>query len=147
MSLSLTGCAKKARITRILSLNYSYTQGYAINSRGELSVSEKNGAYEISVKLPNEPEESRVTAPLGAERVRKIEAVFEQYKVGKWNGFQKSNKMVLDGNSFSLSVTMEGEQEICASGYMKWPANYREVSAFLQALMKEFAGTDSVKEP
>ena len=43
------------------------------------------------------------------------------------NGFNKSDRYVLDGNSFSLSISMNNDEYVSASGYMKWPKNYKEV--------------------
>ena len=59
--------------------------------------------------------------------------ILKKYGVGSWNGFNKRNKHVLDGNSFSLSVCM-GEEEIDASGYMRWPKNYADFTNAVRQL-------------
>ncbi len=33
----------------------------------------------------------------------------------------------MDGDSFSISITMINDKSINASGYMKWPNNFRNV--------------------
>ena len=45
---------------------------------------------------------------------------------------------MLDGNSFSLSVYM-GEEEIDASGYMRWPKNYADFKDAVRQLFDDAA--------
>jgi len=40
--------------------------------------------------------------------------------------FDKVDKDVLDGNSFSLSINFGEDKSISAHGYMKYPSGYRE---------------------
>ena len=62
-----------------------------------------------------------------------------KYNVNKWDGFNKSDKNVLDGNSFSFSYSNTDNKSIEAHGYMKWPNNYREFRDEIKALYeKEF---------
>ena len=142
MSCFLFGCAKRAKITQIVSLEYRFTRGNGIYSGAELTITEMDGGYTASVKMANEPPVSRVTLPLEAEEVRKIEALFEKYGVGKWNGFNKNAKNVLDGNTFSLSVKMTEDQSIEAHGYMRYPSNYSKVADYLQALMEKLINSE-----
>nr|MBQ6242864.1 hypothetical protein [Lachnospiraceae bacterium] len=140
MCLFFTGCGKKARITTLESLSYSFTDNMSRYGTGRLEIVWKNGTYTATVKPVNEPDESAKTVRLAPEKVLAIEELFKQYDVGSWNGFDKNNKGVLDGRSFSLSVKMAEGQEIYARGYMKWPKNYSEVAGALKALMQELAG-------
>ncbi len=140
MCLFFTGCGKKARITSLESLSYRFTDNMSRYGAGSLEIVRKNGAYRATVKLVDEPDESAKTVPLSPEKVLAIEELLKKYDVGSWNGFDKNNKNVLDGRSFTFSVKMTEEQEIYARGYMKWPKNYSEVAGALQALMRELAG-------
>ena len=67
----------------------------------------------------------------------KLEAILKQFEVGKWEGFQKSDKRVLDGDSFDLAVWFDDKTSIHASGYMKWPKNYREFRDAIDALFEK----------
>ena len=67
--------------------------------------------------------------------VNDIEDILNKYKVGKWNNFKKSDKRVLDGNSFDLCIKANNVH-IDASGYMKWPKNYNKVKNSLNSKFK-----------
>ena len=140
MCLLFTGCGKKARITSLESLSYRFTDNMSRYGAGSLEIVQKNGAYTATVKLVGEPDESAKTVALTPEKVLAVEELLKKYDVGSWNGFDRNNKNVLDGRSFSISVRMTEGQEIYARGYMKWPKNYSEVAGTLQALMRELAG-------
>ena len=139
MCLLFTGCGKKAKITSLESLSYSFTDNMSRFGHGRLEIRLKGDTYTATVKLVDEPDESEKTVRLAPEKVLALEELLRQYDVGSWNGFDKNNKAVLDGRSFSLSVKMAEEQEISARGYMKWPKNYSEVAGALKALMQELA--------
>ena len=53
-----------------------------------------------------------------------IQEIIQKYDVKKWNGFNKSNRNILDGHSFSLFVRYD-DHKIRAHGYMKYPDNYK----------------------
>jgi len=61
----------------------------------------------------------------------KIIQTLNDNKVVKWNNFRESDKYVLDGDSFSFSLTTEEGINISASGYMRWPDNYGNVKSTL----------------
>jgi hypothetical protein len=61
-----------------------------------------------------------------------------EHEVARWNGFDKNNRNVLDGNSFTLSVTMENGKDIHAHGYMKWPKGYQETKAALDGFFAQY---------
>ena len=44
------------------------------------------------------------------------------------NGFHKTDKMALDGDRFSLSICMEDDTSLSASGYMRRPRNFAVVA-------------------
>ena len=140
MCLFFTGCGKKARITSLESLSYSFTDNMSRYGSGRLEIGYENGVYTATVLGKSGKEAVTKTVRLAPEKVLALEELFKQYNVGSWNGFDKNNKGVLDGRSFSLSVKMAEGQEIYARGYMKWPKNYSEVAGALKALMQELAG-------
>ena len=43
---------------------------------------------------------------------------------------------VLDGNSFSMSITEKDDTNTSAHGYMMWPDNYHKVKEELDKLFK-----------
>ena len=68
---------------------------------------------------------------LSKEEVNTVIKKLNEYKIISWNGFRKTDKYVLDGNSFSMYIIYDGDKTISASGYMMWPNNYRNVRDYL----------------
>ena len=63
-----------------------------------------------------------------------LAAFLREKKVKRWNGFQKSDKHVLDGNGFSFSLWTTEGKNISASGYRRWPRGYDEVKAGVEEI-------------
>lgn len=67
-----------------------------------------------------------------------IQEIIEKYDVKEWNGFNKRNRDILDGDSFSLLVRYD-DHKIKAHGYMKYPANYKlfqkEINEYFDTLV------------
>lgn len=118
---------KKVSIDDIKSFHFSYSTGtmmYA-NVAYDLRCDEKC----IAVIKPSGVADTEALEVSCDDNVRnEIKKLMEKYHVDKWNGFDKSDNNVLDGNSFSLSIEMQNGETITAYGYMKWPLNYREFS-------------------
>lgn len=62
--------------------------------------------------------------------------VLNKYHVEKWDGFDKADKHVLDGTSFSFYLTTKEGVKISAHGYMKYPNNYSEVMGELKSIFE-----------
>lgn len=54
-----------------------------------------------------------------------IQDIIDDNNAFKWNGFNKRDTDILDGHSFSLLVEYDTDEEIKASGYIKYPKNYQ----------------------
>ena len=113
-----------SNISNIKYFYFTYSNGYAMNAYTKYQIDEKDGKYELSL-----------------EKMKELEIILNQYNVSELNGFNKTDKNVLDGDSFSFSLRMENNKGISASGYMKWPENYknvvRELETFFGNLIKE----------
>ena len=59
------------------------------------------------------------------------------YRVDRWDGFDKNNKRVMDGSTFTLSVTCSDGTTISAHGNNAFPENYADVSAEIRTLYDE----------
>ena len=120
-------------MTGIKSLNYSYSQGYAMNTyvRYELECKEK---CTLKYKPLYASDEETKVVEVSDDVLKKLEDILNKYEIYKWDGFNKSNKNVLDGNDFHFSVHLKDGTSISASGYMSWPKNYREVSSEISNL-------------
>ena len=103
-----------------------YTSGYMMNADTEYEYELKDGKYIMTVKPYLVDRDDAVSFEVDKSVIEEIEEVLNKYEVYKWNGFHKSDHNVLDGDSFSFSVSMN-DKDISAHGYMKWPDNYRNV--------------------
>ena len=113
-------------VSEITSFKFFYTIGYALNSSVNYDINCTNNCV-AKIKKSGVSEEDAVTVEIDRDVVKKLENILINNKVNKWNGFNKKNKKVLDGNSFSISIKMKNGNEISASGYMKRPKNYKKV--------------------
>ena len=116
---------------------YFFTKGYARNADIRYELEFKDNKYFATIKHWGIPEEEATILEVDESFEKKLEEILKKYNVSSWDGFQKSDKHVLDGNSFDLYIKMEEENNIDASGYMKWPKNYRE---FKQEVIELFDG-------
>lgn len=111
-------------VESITSMNFFYTNGYANNSDVRYKIDCK-GTCVATIKPYLE--EEGIEIEISNDVVDHIIKVFNKYEVAKWNKFNESDKNVLDGDSFSLSVTYNDNKHIKASGYMMFPENYGKV--------------------
>ena len=118
---------EKYDFSKIKSFYITYTNGYAMNSYTTYQLSVNNNKYMVKIKPYGIPEEELLEIEVDRKVVDKLIEILTKYEVNKWDGFDRVAKDVLDGNSFSLSITLEDEKTIDASGYMIWPDHYRDV--------------------
>ena len=74
--------------------------------------------------------------------LEELSEIASRYRLDQWNGFNKTNSMVLDGESFALSVTLSDETKITASGGNAFPKGYsdakHEICALFDSLINEY---------
>ena len=139
--LCMTGCFKNIKrksnnIKDIKKLSFSYSTGNYIYGSVSYDISFENGKYILTIKLDNVAPEDAVELEINNTIIENVLAILNKYQVKEWNGFNKSDQNVLDGNSFNMTITEKDETHISAHGYMKWPENYREVKQELDELFK-----------
>lgn len=116
--------------------HYSTVDGMAIWDGVDYSIDYEKGKYIAKIKNNGESSDNAKKVEISKDKVKKLEDILNKYKVGNWNGFRGNNKDVLDGSSFNLYIKLEDNTTIDASGYMKWPKNYREVREELDSFFK-----------
>ena len=130
-----------SNISNIKHFYFTYSNGYAMNSYTKYEIDEKDGKFIAKIKQYGEPEEDSKEIEISSEKMKELENILNKYNVSKWDGFNKTDKNVLDGDSFSFSLRTEDNKSISASGYMKWPDNYKnvvgELETFFGDLIKE----------
>ena len=115
---------KEVEISNIKYFNFGYSTGYMMNANVSYNIELKDDKYIISIKPDGKSEEETLKKEISTKKIKELEKILKEYEVGKWNGFDKVDKNVLDGNSFSLRVKFANDDTIDASGYMKYPENY-----------------------
>lgn len=131
LALILAMLPEEKEIENMKYFRFSYTTGYHMNASVSYEIELIDGKYIAKIKPTDIPEEDAQTIEISENEVKTIENKLSEYHVSLWNGFHKSDKNVLDGNSFSLSIRYKNNDSISASGYMMWPNNYREVRDYL----------------
>lgn len=66
-----------------------------------------------------------------------LEKIVQHNRLDKWDGFHKTNSMVLDGDGFSLSITLSNGREISASGSNAFPNGYSDAVSEICALFDD----------
>ena len=124
---------KESSIKDIQNFHFSYTTGNYMNAYVIYDLNHENNKYIVTIKPNNIDNEQAKKIEVDKNTVNKITKTLNKYNVEKWNNFNKSDKHVLDGNSFSLSLKTKN-CKVSANGYMKWPKNYTEVKQELDKI-------------
>ena len=128
----------KVKITDIKYLSFYYTQGNMMNSNVKYTLTYENDKYIAEIKPNFKSEEEMKKVEIKKNDIEKIIETLKKYNVNKWNGFNKSDKYVLDGDSFSLYITFLDNTKLNASGYMMYPKNYNEVQNVLDKIFLSY---------
>lgn len=132
----LMGLSKKeVEISEIKSLYFTYTRGYAMNAYVVYDLNCDDNCI-LKYKPYGIDIEEAKKVKVSMDTIKKVKDILLKYEVSKWDGFDKTDKNVLDGDSFSFSVLMKNGDSIHASGYMKWPKNYGDVRTELDSLFE-----------
>ena len=112
-------------VYQINKLEYSYTNGYEVNSDVSYKIDCEDKCILI-IKEYGKDEKDVITKKLTNKDMDKFEDTLNKYHILSWKGFNKSDKNVLDGNSFSFHLRYNDDEKLSASGYMMYPNHYRD---------------------
>lgn len=131
------------KITDLKKMKFSFTQGYMINSDTYYELENDDYGCKVTIKPYEYDEASKASFYVDESISKNVLDVLNKYNVKKWDGFKGDNKYVLDGDTFSMNITLKNGTEITASGYMEWPENYSKVKSELEDIfMKLYYETD-----
>lgn len=134
----ITKPTESKEISDINYFYFTYTKGYAMNSYVTYQINKTNNKYIAKIKPYGKSEDEKIEKEISKEDVTKLEKILNKYNVSSWNGFNKTDKNVLDGDSFSCTIYAENDVKVSASGYMMWPENYRNVVSELDVFFEQF---------
>lgn len=127
LGVILVFTSRTKEITSIRSMHLSYSSGWSAYAYTRYDLEKKDDGYYVQIKPYGIPDDEAQEVKLTDKQIKEIETILTNYKVNKWNGFNKSDRYVMDGDSFSFYLHTEDGVDVSASGYMMWPKNYREV--------------------
>ena len=140
MSIGLFGCfGGRKEITGIKSFDFSVRENNTIHGDVNYVVKKTDNGYTALVKPVNTDPAECPEFPIDEGKVDELIRILNEYEVYKWDGFDKVDKNVLDGRSFTLSIWINDEDNISAHGYMKYPGNYKEVRGAFDAFFEGLA--------
>jgi len=73
-----------------------------------------------------------------AELVQAVIDLIEECELHKWNGFNETDSMVMDGSGFSLKIAYVDGTEVYAHGSNSFPANYGESADKIDMLFEAY---------
>ena len=132
---------ERIKMSPAVSFKFNYSGGSYLDSGNGYSAVLENGIVTVRIRKDGVSEEDADEFTTDASFMEKIDEIIAEYKVKKWNGFARSNRMVLDGHGFTLSIKMDNGEILSAHGYMAWPKNYSEFSGAIESLFMSLYGT------
>lgn len=86
-----------------------------------MTVESKDGKTLLEMDMTDEDGPFSFKCRADASLLSDIERLAEKYSIAKWDGFNKTSKMALDGDSFGLSVKYASGKTVKARGYVLFP--------------------------
>ena len=112
------------------SLSFSESGSYFKRVQGYTFLA-GDGQYTAYFHMANEDEPYPV--PVDQAWVDTLAGFIAQYGMLGWDGFHGSDSMLLDGTQFSIDFAFADGTTVQASGYGRFPANYGDASAAIDA--------------
>lgn len=136
----LGGCQRKRLKEDVLVESFSYeTVGMAMGSEMELSIIREGDGFTVTQSSDGgQTIRSAYVEQMVGEQVTNILRVHDALS---WNGFEKSNPLVLDGSSFILSIAFDDGTTISARGTNRHPkglsAAVQEIEDMVDRFLRE----------
>jgi len=131
------------KVSEIRRFYFTYSKGYMANSGVRYELENDHYGCKVTIKPYEYSSEDEISLYVSDNVSKKVEDVINKYNVVKWDGFKGNNRYVLDGDSFSMTISLKDGTYISASGYMEWPENYSKVRNELDDIFMEiFYETD-----
>ena len=114
----------------LISLSFSESHSYYARVQG-YEFRAEDDQYTVYFEMANEEE----PYPVAVDQawVDTLTSFIRQYDMMVWDGFSGSDSMLLDGTHFSVSFSFQDGTTVNASGYGRFPMNYGDASAAIEA--------------
>ena len=124
-------------ITNLERLHYSYSTSTMMNGYVSYDLDCKKECI-LKYKPDLEPEENSKDYKIDNKDIKLLEDKLTELNISSWDGFDKSDKNVMDGNSFSFSLKCKDGTRVEAHGYMKYPKDYSKVTSELVTIFSKY---------
>ena len=133
----LGGCQRKRLAQDVLLESFCYeTVGTAMGSEMELSIIREGDGFAVTQSFDGEQTvRSAYVEQMVGEQVNDI---LRAHDALSWNGFEKSNPLVMDGSSFILSITFDDGTTISARGTNSYPKGLSAAVQEIEDLVDRF---------
>lgn len=137
VALILNPIIKAKKIENLKSFSFIYSTGY-YKDASVIYELKYNDKWILYYKGDGISDEDTISYEVDENLIERLENILNKYEVSRWNGFNKNDKYVLDGNSFSISINYNENNSVSAHGYESWPTNYHNVKNELNNLFNEY---------
>ena len=136
----LGGCQRKRLKEDVLVESFSYeTIGTAMGSEASFTIVHEGNSYTVTQSSGG----GQTIRTAHVERKIMVQAtdILRAHDALSWNGFEKSNPLVMDGSSFILSIAFDDGTNISARGTNSYPkglsAAVREIQSLFDRFLRE----------
>ena len=136
------GCSAKPLDGPIALSEFAYYHNGMSSADGySFRLSETTDGTLFAFSLNSGAYEAELTVPNGA--LEELGAIAAEHRIDRWDGFDKVDKNVSDGEGFTLSFTAKDGSTCSAHGSNAFPKGYHEAEepllAVFRALVAEYA--------
>ena len=118
-----------------LSTNFTYNYGSYNGGYYEYNIKNKNKKNIFTAKGYNGVN-LNINKEIDEYYLEQLSKIIKETNIESWNGFNKKDNKILDGYSFNLKVEYKNGKTINASGYMKYPKNYKNTHKKIVKFLK-----------
>lgn len=112
---------------------YSYNASIGGDSYS-YSVIEEDGKHFFVYESMLYPDYGEITREVDEEFLEKLTQLYLDCHLASWDGFNKTNEFVMDGDGFSLDITFQDGQSLQARGSNCTPDGYKDFCAKMEEL-------------
>ena len=120
----------------ITSFSYSYIGSIGGGSYTYSVNAAETGAATLTVEHMEHRDYGELTGELPDGFLTELYRIYKECHIAAWNGFNKYNPHVCDGDGFSLSIGFVDKKSVSAHGSNSFPRGYRNFCEQMEALFK-----------
>ena len=110
-------------------VSFTFNRGYGLGGAINYKIYRENGNvyYEVESFTGKTYDDSETRKEIDSVFLNDLEKIIIENDIASWNGFDEADSSIEDGSGFKLEIKYVDGKEINAKGYMKYPANYKDI--------------------